>query len=217
MPTIKPATRGHVISRSMLIAALLAALTAEHASGCALEGDDVTLQRVVLNIVYPESLYVLGAVSSARLSGRIDRTLRICATPKDLRSAAFRINAALCKLRARLASDAPAEAPPALAIVLLEPMLWSRLSTEAGTLKLAFHVDGPVRGDVVAVTEEPVIAAINGGTLSAGDALSLGLLRLYGNAPDVASARAWLRAGDRPARVEQRGGPGAFPCVALMR
>ena len=46
------------------------------------------------------------------------------------------------------------------------------------------------------MTEEPVIAAINSGSLSARDALSLGLFRLYGSSSDVASVRSWLRRSD---------------------
>ncbi len=182
--------------RRMLIAAAATALIAGDASSCGLEGDDVTLQRVALNLVYPDALHVLGAVSSARLSGRLDRTLGMDSmlTAEEHRTVMLRISSGLRKLRARLASDARAEPPP-LSIALLEPMLWSRITTEEGTLKLTVHIDGPAPDDVVAVTEEPVIAAINNGTLSARDALSLGLVRLYGSVPDVALARSWLQAG----------------------
>jgi len=184
--------------RCMLFAAAAIALLAGYASACSLESDDVTLQRVALDVVYPDALNVLGAVSAARLSGRLDRTLGIDATrtSEELRMVRLRIDATLEKLRARLALAVPAELLPALSIVLVEPMLWCRVATEGGTLNLAVHIDGPMRGDVVAVTEEPVIAAINSGSLSARDALSLGLFRLYGSASDVASVRSWLRRTD---------------------
>ena len=65
-----------------------------------------------------------------------------------------------------------------------------------GTPRLTLHVDGPAAGDVVAVTEEVVLVAINEDKLTAGEALSLGLIRLYGSDGDVASARAWLQATD---------------------
>ena len=55
---------------------------------------------------------------------------------------------------------------------------------------------GPAAGDVVAVTEEVVLLAINEGKLTAGEALSLGFIRLYGSDGDVASARTWLQATD---------------------
>jgi hypothetical protein len=194
MRSMSLAIRRHAGPGGVLIAALAAALLAGNASGCGLEGDDVVLQRSALDVAYPDALYVLGAVSSARLSGKIDRTLGLDAPtrPEESRRALLRISFALWQLRARLAGTAPAAAP-ALSIVLLEPMLWSRITAEEGVLRLAVHVDGPARGDVVAVTEEPVIVAINRGTLSARDALSLGLLRLYGNPSEVKSVRAWLQ------------------------
>ncbi len=169
---------------------------AGHASACGLEGDPVTLQKVAVGYAYPESLSVMAAVSSARISGKLDRTIAIGAqTPEQLQRTGLRIRAALWKLRARLASGTPGDAP-SIAIVLLEPMLWSRIATTEGAPELTIHVDGPATDDVVAVTEEVVIAAINEGTLTAGEALSLGLIRLYGGDSDVASARAWIKASD---------------------
>ncbi len=167
-----------------------------HALACGLEGDPVTLQKVAVGYAYPESLSVMAAVSSARISGKLDRTIRIGAqTPEQLQMANLRIRAALWKLHARLASGAPGDAPT-IAIVLLEPMLWSRIATTNGAPELTIHVDGPAADDVVAVTEEVVIAAINEGMLSAGEALSMGFIRLYGNDRDVASTGAWLKASD---------------------
>ena len=154
------------------VPALLAlAAIASHASACGLEGDPVTLQMVAVGYAYPDSLNVMAAVSSARLSGKLDRTIRIGAqTPEQLQRTSLRIRAALWQLRARLASGAPGDAP-SIAIVLLEPMLWSRIATTKGAPELTIHVDGPATDDVVAVTEEVVIAAINEGTLTAGEAL----------------------------------------------
>jgi hypothetical protein len=177
-------------------AALATTLLAGHASGCGLEGDPTTLEKVAVSYAYPDSLNVMAAVSSARLSGRLDRTISIGAqSPEQRLMTSLRISAALWQLRARLAS-APPGAAPSLAIVLLEPMMWSRIATAEGTPKLTLHVDGPATGDVVAVTEEVVLVAINEGKLTAGEALAQGLVRLYGSDGDVASARAWLQATD---------------------
>ena len=176
--------------------ALALAAIAFGASACGLEGDPVTVQKVVVGWAYPDSLSVMASVSSARLSGKLDKTIAIgTQTPEQLRETSLNIRAALAQLRARLARGTPRQAP-SIAIVLLEPMMWSRIATTAGTPGLTLHVDGPATGDVVVVTEAVVLAAINDGRMTAGEALSLGLLRLYGNDGDVASARAWLQTSD---------------------
>jgi hypothetical protein len=181
----------------MLNAAAATALLTGNALACGLEGDDTTVRRFALGFEYPDALHVLSAVSSARLGGRLDRTLGIDSpfTPEERQKVMLRIRGGLWKLWARLAGGAPTKPPP-LAIVLLEHMLWSRIATEEGTLRLTVHLAGPTPGDVVAVTEEPVIAAFNSGALSARDAHALGLLRLYGSASDVASVRSWLQGRD---------------------
>jgi len=167
-----------------------------HASACGLEGDPVTLQKAAIGYAYPDSLNVMAAVSSARLSGKLDRTITIGAqTPEQLQRTSLQIRASLWKLRGRLASARSGEAP-SIAFVLLEPMLWSRIATRNGVSELTVHVEGPATDDVVAVTEAVVIAAINEGTLTAGEALATGFIRLYGSDGDVASARAWLLASD---------------------
>ena len=114
-----------------------------------------------------------------------------------------RISRLLSKLGVRLARQAPAGMPP-LSIVLLEPMLWSRIAIEKGKPRLSIHVGGPTQGDVVAVTEDPVVAALTEGTLSAREAVSLGLIRFYGSAPSLEAARICLGVGDRHARLRSK-------------
>jgi hypothetical protein len=189
-------------------AGLLAAALAGPGWGCALEGDDGVLLRSAMNVAYPQALNVLGAVSSARRSGRIDRWrgLDEPTGAAEKRAEHARIAASLGQLRARLAAATPAGAP-ALSIVLVEPMLWSRLVTRGARLDLAVHVSGPVRGDVVVVTDEPVIASLNDGRLTAGDALALDLVRLYGRPVQVESVRAWPERGDAKRAAAQRPSP----------
>ena len=189
--------RGAGIRRALSAVAIAALLLGE-ALACGLEGDEMTVRRFALDYEYPDALQVLGAVSDARVSGRLDRSLWInlaTLSPEERQAVMLRIRAGLWKLRARLANGAPAHPPP-LSIVLLQPVLWSRIAFEDETLKLTVHVDRPAPGDVVVVTEEAVIAAINSGALTAGDADASGLLRLYGSASDVASVRAWFQARD---------------------
>lgn len=177
-------------------AALVLAAVASRATACGLEGDPVTVQKVALGFAYSDSLNVMASVSSARLSGKLDKTIAIgTQTPEQLRQTSLNVRAALAQLRMRLARGTPRHAP-SIAIVLLEPMMWSRIATPGRSPGLALHVDGPAAGDVVAVTEAVVLTAINEDRMTAGEALSLDLIRLYGSDGDVASARAWLQEGD---------------------
>jgi hypothetical protein len=77
-------------------------------------------------------------------------------------------------------------------VVLLGPVMWNRIEAERGSVKSLLHVAGPERGDVVVVTEIAVVEAIAAGSLTFEEALSLGVMRLYGPAADVIAARGWL-------------------------
>ena len=54
------------------------------------------------------------------------------------------------------------------------------------------HVEGPKAGDVVVVTDEPVIAALADGSLTPQAAREGGLLRIYGSEASAARLTAWL-------------------------
>jgi hypothetical protein len=205
MRTAAPPSRVSAGRYRLLVAVLFATLLARHASACALEGDDVVLKRVAVGYTYPDSLDVLGAVSRATLAGKLNRmpTLGAALTPAGRQAETGRISRLLSKLGVRLARQAPTEMPP-LSIVLLEPMLWSRIAIENGKPRLSIHVGGPTQGDVVAVTEAPVVAALAEGTLSAREAVSLGLMRLYGSASSLEAARICLGVGDRHARLRSK-------------
>ena len=160
--------RGRLYASPILIAALAIALLAGPASGCGLEGDPIAVEKVAVSYAYPDSLNVMAAVSTARLAGKLDRTITIGVQSSEQRLiTSLRIAAALWQLRGRLASASTGPAP-SLAIVLLEPMMWSRIATAEATPKLTLHVAGPETDDVVAVTEEVVLVAINEGRISYG-------------------------------------------------
>jgi hypothetical protein len=54
------------------------------------------------------------------------------------------------------------------------------------------HLQGPESGDVVVVTDEPVIVALNDGRLTLKAAGELGLIRYYGPAERVKALTLWL-------------------------
>jgi hypothetical protein len=135
----------------------------------------------MMNLAYPQALHVHTAVWKAQLGGRLERD----------ELGALRVNLLLSQLRAHLAAF-PASARPNLTLVLLGPMLWSRYQPDGGGVRLSVHVDGPGKGDVVLVTEAPVVKALLEERLSAREALDSGLLRVYGNAEESAAAMRWL-------------------------
>ena len=69
--------RGRPYAGPTRLAALAIALLAGPASGCGLEGDPVAVEKLAVSYVYPDSLKVMAAVSSARLAGKLDRTITI--------------------------------------------------------------------------------------------------------------------------------------------
>jgi hypothetical protein len=182
-----------------LAAALCAALAAAAGAAwpCGLEDpSSIAMRRGVLNLAYPESLHVGTAVWQAQLAGRLPRDP--LAQRGDLTPEArgvmrmIRANALLRQFAARLAEPGAGTARPSLAVVLLGPVMWNRFETERGAAKSLLHVVGPEQGDVVVVTDIAVVEAIAAGSLAFDEALSFGVMRLYGPAADVAAARDWL-------------------------
>ena len=68
---------------------------------------------------------------------------------------------------------------PGMSIVVIKYMLWARFSSEYIDVRQGLHVKGPVAGDVVLVTDEPVVLAIQKGSMSVARAFELGVLRAY--------------------------------------
>ena len=119
--------------------------------------DEVSVQRGVMNWIYPESLHVRAAVWRAQQAGQIEREelpyLRV----------AFLLKA----LAPRLAANT--------SVVLLTPMLWTRYGPEG----VRVHAEGAAQGDAVLVTEAVVVKAIVEERLTLADALASGVLRIY--------------------------------------
>ena len=67
------------------------------------------------------------------------------------------------------------------------------LSCDCADVTLAVHVEGPAEGDVVVVTEPPVIKALADGTLTVQKALELGVIRFYGKPAISQAAVEWFR------------------------
>jgi hypothetical protein len=167
----------------------LAASTAAMSCGYD-DSASVSTTRGMLNFIYAKSLYVIPAVFQAQANRILSRDDRPAAVKALL--GYQQTVAKLGLLRDRLAAVSGDGDKPAFAIMLIGPVLWTRFEPKGEGLAMTPHVGGPAPGDVVIVTDEPVISALVDGRLTAAAAGELGLVRYYGAAEAVSAAQAWL-------------------------
>lgn len=140
----------------------------------------------MLNLAFPDALYVRTAVWTAQRDGVLDRTEPITAESQSaefmlLQLARLReVQMQLGRLKHRIEGGPAAQPMPAFAVVLIGALLWTRFEQEGGVVKMAVHATGPASEDVVVVTDAPVIAALADDRLSLPAARDLGLVRFYG-------------------------------------
>ena len=171
--------------------------TSTQAPACGLEDpSSIAARRGALQLAYPQALHVGTAVWQAQLAGTLRRDVlaqRADLSPEaraQLRLVLARV--LLDRLVTRL-NAAPTQAErPDVAIVLVGPVLWSRIAGREGGMQAQTHVDGPEPGDVVAVTDLAVVEALSNGSLGVARAVDAGVLRLYGKPADVSATYGWL-------------------------
>ena len=91
---------------------------------------------------------------------------------------------------------------PSFSVILIGPMLWARFETRIGELALQAHADGPAQGDVIVVTDEPVIAALAEERITPQEARRLGLVRLYGARGSVEDVSSLLSTAPRARAIK---------------
>lgn len=146
--------------------------------------------RGTLNWAYPNALYVTSAVWRAQLDGLITRDERPAAVKALL--GYQKAAETLVMLGEKFSSASDVNDAPGISLVLIGPMLWTRFEPTDTGVHVSVHVDGPHRGDVVVITDEPVIVALTEGRITPRVALDLGLMRLYGPAQTVEQVSNWL-------------------------
>ena len=138
-----------------------------------------------LNVAYPNALWVRTAVWQAQLEGLLARA---DATPPAnpiaerlaLAQRYREVSGQLTQLRDHLTTQRPHPPTPTFAVLLMGPMMWSRFEPNGDAMALQVHADGPVSGDVVLLTDEPVLAALATGRMRLAQAIELGVVRIYG-------------------------------------
>lgn len=138
-----------------------------------------------LNAAYPNALWVRTAVWQAQIEGLLEHTdANPPASPVAERLALARryrdVSGQLAQLRDHLAMQQSLAKTPPFSVLLMGPMLWSRFETHGDAVTLQVHTDGPVSGDVVLITDEPVLAALATGRMRMAQAVELGVVRVYG-------------------------------------
>lgn len=176
--------------------ASLLALGGGAASACGFEDpNSAAFQRGMLNFAFPKALWVSTAVWQAQAEGLLapDRASAANRALLGFRRASDALSAVAKEL------DAENAGLPDFTLVMIGPMLWTRFAEQGGVFTATPHVKGPVKGDVVVVSDEPVIIAMARGRLDGGAALDYGLIRLYGGDPArVAALETALRLAGGP-------------------
>ena len=163
------------------------------ANSCGYEdAKSADVARGVLNWTFPHALYVTSAVWRAQSDGVIPRNESPPSSKALLGYGYRKAVRELDAFRDGLSIAVGGLEAPAFSVVLIGPMLWARFETTGTILAMTPHVAGPLKVDVVVVTDEPVIAAMDDGQITAQAARELGLMRFYGSPQAVQDVTSWL-------------------------
>jgi hypothetical protein len=174
----------------------LAVAISPHAKACGYH-DPASINLGALNMAYPDALHVRTAVWMAQRDGELPprepapdgnpQTATIHAMMRLGRTVAM-----LGALRDRIAPPKGGRPTPSFSLILIGPMLWARFAPASAELALQAHADGPAEGDVIVVSDEPVIAALAEERITPQEARRLGLVRLYGDRASVEAVASLL-------------------------
>lgn len=169
-----------VVSMVVAVAVFATAYSPSRSLACGYH-DDVSMARGLLNWVYPDALYVLGAISTAVAERRLPPPNPLTAGLDPFGSGYRMTVKPLERFAEALSAAAERPAPFSYSLVLVEPMLWTRFEAHLGELRTQIHVSGPQPGDLVLISGRAVIAEIANGRMDMGVAHRLGLVRMYGS------------------------------------
>jgi len=168
----------------LALAGLLCLGAAPVAVGCGFHPS----MEVELEGMYPGSLPVAVALRRASDSGVIDAAaLEAPADGAASYDDTVRRLQAFTKILA--ASPAAAELPASFSLGYVESRLWTRYSQSGGQVRADIHTDGPVQGEAVVLTAEPVLTEVLAGRLSVDRALADGVILIDGNESDKTAIR----------------------------
>lgn len=180
--------RGRNLARATTVAiaaSLMAAAPVSDGHACGYDSPQ-TASQGFLNWLYPDSLYVVGAISKEMAAGRLP-VANFDQTGPDLFGHRFKLTAtALEQFGDMLRAASPGPAQPSVSLVVVEPMLWTRFDQGPDGIRTTVHISGAQPGDLVLVSGEAVVTEIAARRLTFGQAVARGVVRLYGSAPQIA-------------------------------
>lgn len=152
--------------------------------------NSASVQRGVLNLSYYNALYVVGALTQARMDGVIAPPSE--ASPaKDLFGSQFhKTIMMLQQFGDTLVLSSNDDL--VFSLVLIEPMLWTRFAVREGRVATSVHANGPEPDAPVVIATEAVLEEIAERRMTPERAAELGLIRFYGDPEKVTQLRAVL-------------------------
>jgi hypothetical protein len=144
--------------------------------------------EVELDGMYPGSLPVAVALRRAADSGVIDAAA-LEAPANGTASYGDTVRRLQAFTKTLAASPAAAELPASFSLGYVESRLWTRYSQSSGQVHADLHTDGPVQGEAVVLTGEPVLTEVLAGRLSVDRALADGVILIVGNESDKTAIR----------------------------
>ena len=129
-----------------------------------------------MNWIYPNSLHVRSAIWQAQAQGKLPAYEAVTYQETE------RVLKVLGSRFSKLNTDDQAQG---FSVVLVETVLWSQFNPRGSEHKMAIDTDGPIVGDLVVVTDEPVLYAVETEELSLSMAVESGLMKLYGDSEQI--------------------------------
>ena len=106
--------------------------------------------------------------------------------------------------RALALSPAAADLPASFSLGYVDSQLWARYSQFDGKIRVDIHTDGPVKGEAVVLTGEPVLTELLAGSLSVDRAMTDGVILIEGNEAEKVTIRNALIAMSFAKKITRR-------------
>ncbi|MDW9393083.1 hypothetical protein [Sinorhizobium meliloti] len=162
----------------IVLVSTMVALSAHAALAC---GYHSSLDSSTFNVAHPGSLAVATAIYRAQDRGTLDARITTSRSA-SLFGAGYREAVQYLKqLERSVARSATAwndTGRQRFALLLVRSRLWTDFTAQLGRAKANIHVDGPVEGEPIVLTDESVLRALFSGQLTLDAAIDQGLVRI---------------------------------------